>query len=163
MQARVVGDCHKAPRVLLELCLRRSRQEMGTDFLGFPPDWNEAEIKETPGHQETVSLGNSTMSRSQHLKEAPCPPPPPTPRPGERLARGQPRLTGPWFMAKAMPYPMGMYPSVSLWGLAPGQNQASPTPVSSDILSLCSRRHFHPPHPQPQLPPAFLSSVCSEL
>lgn len=43
VQARAAGGCPKAPHVPLELCLHSSLQEMGTDALGWAPDWNETE------------------------------------------------------------------------------------------------------------------------
>ena len=63
----------KALRVLLDLSLRSSTREKGTHFLGFAPDWNTAEIKESPGEQEMAPWGHWKMSGCQYLKEAPSP------------------------------------------------------------------------------------------
>lgn len=143
VQASAAGGRPKAPHVPLELCPHGSMQDTGTDSLGWAPDWNETE----------KCQGLNTR------RKAPTPP-------RERLASGRSRLTdgvsGPPVTGTATPYPSGV--QMCIRGAsppAPGQNQASPSPVSSDFSSLCSQRHFHPL--SPQLPPAFLSSVHSEL
>lgn len=53
------GGCELPPGPRdLEFCLHGSTQEMGIDFLGLAPGWNETEIEKILSNQEMIPPGN---------------------------------------------------------------------------------------------------------